>query len=109
MRSALKIPFAACCAFALITIAAGAQAQSYPTKSIRMIVPFAAGGSTDALARAVGQKLGDNFGQQVIVDNRTGANGNIGTDMVAKANPDGSTLLMAFYSTMALNPAAYIQ
>lgn len=107
MRPALKIPFAACCAIALTTIAAGAQAQSYPTKSIRLIVPFAAGGSTDALARAVGQKLGDNFGQQVIVDNRTGANGNIGTDMVAKANPDGYTLLMAFDATMVINPSAY--
>lgn len=107
MRPALKIPFAACGAFALITFAAGAQTQSYPTKSIRLIVPFAAGGSTDALARAVGQKLGDNFGQQVIVDNRTGANGNIGTDMVAKANPDGYTLLMAFDATMVINPSAY--
>jgi tripartite-type tricarboxylate transporter receptor subunit TctC len=107
MRPALKIPFAACGGFALITIAAGAQTQSYPTKSIRLIVPFAAGGSTDALARAVGQKLGDNFGQQVIVDNRTGANGNIGTDMVAKANPDGYTLLMAFDATMVINPSAY--
>jgi tripartite-type tricarboxylate transporter receptor subunit TctC len=90
-----------------MTIAATAQTQSYPTKSIRLIVPFAAGGSTDALARAVGQKLGDNFGQQVIVDNRTGANGNIGTDMVAKANPDGYTLLMAFDATMVINPSAY--
>jgi tripartite-type tricarboxylate transporter receptor subunit TctC len=107
MRSAPNIPFAACCGLALITIAAGAQAQPYPTKSIRLIVPFAAGGSTDALARAVGQKLGDNFGQQVIVDNRTGANGNIGTDMVAKANPDGYTLLMAFDATMVINPSAY--
>jgi tripartite-type tricarboxylate transporter receptor subunit TctC len=107
MRPALKIPFAACYAIALMTIAATAQTQSYPTKSIRLIVPFAAGGSTDALARAVGQKLGDNFGQQVIVDNRTGANGNIGTDMVAKANPDGYTLLMAFDATMVINPSAY--
>lgn len=90
-----------------MTIAAGAQTQSYPTKSIRLIVPFAVGGSTDALARTVGQKLGDNFGQQVIVDNRTGANGNVGTDMVAKANPDGYTLLMAFDATMVINPSAY--
>ena len=107
MRPVLKIPFFACCGFALITIAAGAHAQPYPTKSIRLVVPFAAGGSTDALARAVGQKLGDNFGQQVVVDNRTGANGNIGTDMVAKANPDGYTLLMAFDATMVINPSAY--
>ena len=107
MRPALKLPFAACCGVVLLAIAAGAHAQPYPTKSIRLIVPFAAGGSTDALARAVGQKLGDNFGQQVIVDNRTGANGNIGTDMVAKANPDGYTLLMAFDATMVINPSAY--
>jgi tripartite-type tricarboxylate transporter receptor subunit TctC len=107
MRPAPKIPFAACCGFALMTIATGAHTQPYPTKSIRLIVPFAAGGSTDALARAVGQKLGDNFGQQVVVDNRTGANGNIGTDMVAKANPDGYTLLMAFDATMVINPSAY--
>ncbi len=103
MRSASTI--AACCA--LLAITADGHAQPYPTKSIRLIVPFAAGGSTDALARAVGQKLGDNFGQQVVVDNRTGANGNIGTDMVAKANPDGYTLLMAFDATMVINPSAY--
>ena len=107
MRPALNISFAACCGFALLTIAAGAYAQPYPTKSIRLIVPYAAGGSTDALARAVGQKLGDGFGQQIIVDNRTGANGNIGTDLVAKANPDGYTLLMAFDATMVINPSAY--
>ncbi|HEV2008122.1 MAG TPA: tripartite tricarboxylate transporter substrate binding protein [Burkholderiales bacterium] len=107
MCPVLKLPFAACCGLALMTIAADAHAQPYPTKSIRLIVPFAAGGSTDALARAVGQKLGDNFGQQVVVDNRTGANGNIGTDMVAKANPDGYTLLMAFDATMVINPSAY--
>ena len=107
MRLALKIPFAAGCVLALLTHTAGAHAQSYPTKSIRLIVPFAPGGSTDALARVVGQKLGDNFGQQVVVDNRTGANGNIGTDIVAKANPDGYTLLMAFDATMVINPSAY--
>jgi len=95
------------CGIALMASAAGAHAQPYPNKSIRLIVPFAAGGSTDALARAVGQKLGEGFGQQVVVDNRTGANGNIGTDMVAKASPDGYTLLMAFDATMVINPAAY--
>jgi tripartite-type tricarboxylate transporter receptor subunit TctC len=107
MRPALKVPFFACCGFALMTCAAGVHAQTYPTKSIRLIVPFAAGGSTDALARAVGQKLGENFSQQVVIDNRTGANGNIGTDLVAKANPDGYTLLMAFDATMVINPSAY--
>ena len=91
----------------LLITAGGSNAQPYPTKSIRLIVPFAPGGSTDALARAVGQKLGDNFGQQIVVDNRTGANGNIGTEMAAKASPDGYTLLMAFDATMVINPSAY--
>jgi len=107
MRPALKMPFAACCGLALMTIATAVHGQTYPTKSIRLIVPFAVGGSTDALGRTIGQKLGENFGQQVIVDNRTGANGNIGTDLVAKANPDGYTLLMAFDATMVINPSAY--
>jgi len=80
MRPVLNFRFAAYCGFALAAIVNAAQAQSYPVKPIRLIVPYAAGGSTDALARAVGQKLGDSFGQQVLVDNRTGANGNIGTD-----------------------------
>ncbi len=88
-------------------VSASAHGQTYPTKSIRLIVPFAPGGSTDALARTVGQKLSENLGQQVVVDNRTGANGNIGTDLVAKAPADGYTLLMAFDATMVINPAAY--
>lgn len=99
---------AASIAVALASLAsAPAHSQTYPTKSIRLIVPFAPGGSTDALARTVGQKLSDNLGQQVVVDNRTGANGNIGTDLVAKAPADGYTLLMAFDATMVINPAAY--
>ena len=107
MRPALNIPFAACCGVAWLIAPANTHAQSYPDKSIRLIVPYAAGGSTDALARAVGQKLGEAFRQQVVVDNRTGANGNIGTDLVAKANPDGYTILMAFDATMVINPSAY--
>jgi tripartite-type tricarboxylate transporter receptor subunit TctC len=107
MRSALNFSLHACRYFALMTLATAALGQPYPHKSIRLIVPYAPGGSTDALARAIGQKLGEVFVQQVIVDNRTGANGNIGTDMVAKANPDGYTLLMAFDATMVINPSAY--
>ena len=107
MRPVLNFSLHACCGLALWVFAHGSHAQAYPNKSIRLIVPFAAGGSTDALARAIGQKLGEGFGQQIIVDNRTGANGNIGTDMVAKANPDGYTLLMAFDATMVINPSAY--
>ena len=107
MQPALIRPLLAFCAISLLTVSARGNAQAYPTKSIRLIVPFAAGGSTDALARAVGQKLGESLGQQVVVDNRTGATGNIGTDLVAKASPDGYTLLMAFDATMVINPSAY--
>ena len=103
MRYALKI--GSWVALALVHAAAGAQ--QYPTKSMRLIVPFAAGGSTDAIARVLGQRLTERLGQQIIVDNRTGANGNIGTDIVAKAQPDGYTLLMAFDATMVINPSAY--
>src|SRR6476661_1653534 len=107
MQPALILPLLAFCTISLLTVSARGDAQAYPTKSIRLIVPFAAGGSTDALARAVGQKLGESLGQQVVVDNRTGATGNIGTDLVAKASPDGYTLLMAFDATMVINPSAY--
>ena len=103
MRRAITITLASCCA---LTAGAG-LAQQYPTKPIRLIVPFAPGGSTDALARLLGQKLGENLGQQFVVDNRTGANGNIGTDIVAKALPDGYTLVMAFDATMVINPSVY--
>jgi tripartite-type tricarboxylate transporter receptor subunit TctC len=73
----------------------GAHAQSYPAKSVRMVVPFAAGaGSNDIMARLIAQKLSDSFGQQFVVDNRPGASGIIGCDIVAKAQPDGYTVLM---------------
>src|SRR4051812_11479192 len=107
MAPKIKSSSFAVCILTLLAASAEAFAQAYPNKPVRLIVPYAAGGSTDALARTIGQKLGENFGQQVIVDNRTGANGNVGTDMVAKANPDGYTLLMAFDATMVINPSAY--
>ena len=107
MRSSMHVTLAACCGVALLHVAVSATAQQYPTKPIRMIVPFAAGGSTDALARTVGQKLSENFGQQVLVDNRSGTTGTIGTEMVARANPDGYTLVMAFDATMVINPSVY--
>src|SRR5258708_9418734 len=83
---------------ALLRIAAFAggasPAQDYPGRPVRMVVPFAPGGSTDVLARIVGQKLGERSGQPVIVENRAGAGGNIGADQVAKSAPDGYTLLL---------------
>jgi tripartite-type tricarboxylate transporter receptor subunit TctC len=107
MRPVLNKSLAVCLGAVLMILTLSAAAQRYPTKPIRLIVPFAAGGSTDALARTIGQKLGDSFGQQVLVDNRAGATGNIGTDLVAKANPDGYTLVMAFDATMVINPSVY--
>ena len=107
MRPMLHIPFLICCGLALFYVSTDAAAQRYPTKPIRLIVPFAPGGSTDALARTVGQKLSDSVGQQVLVDNRAGATGNIGTTIVAQANPDGYTLVMAFDATMVINPSVY--
>ena len=82
------------------------NAQSYPSKAIRIVVPLAAGGPGDVLARAVGQKLGDSLGQPVVIDNRPGANTNIGNEAVAKAPPDGYTLLLTA-STLTINPSLY--
>jgi tripartite-type tricarboxylate transporter receptor subunit TctC len=91
---------------AMCVIAAAAAAQNYPHKTIRMIVPFPAGGPTDVIARMVGQKLTESTGQAVVIDNRGGSGGNIGADIVAKSAPDGYTLLMAIVSH-AINPSLY--
>lgn len=94
-------------ACALAAASAGVQAQAYPTKPIRMIVGFAPGGGTDTTARAISAKLGELVGQQVIIDNRAGAAGNIATELVAKANPDGYTLLLGTIAALAINPSLY--
>ena len=88
-------------------VAAGAYAQNYPTRPIRFIVPYVAGGAGDIFARVIGQKLYEATGQTVVVDNRPGANGIIGTDLVAKAPPDGYTILMGNSAPFVLNPALY--
>ena len=84
-----------------------AFAQAYPSKPIRIIVAYTPAGATDILARAVGQKMSESFGQPVIVENRPGANGNIGTDVAAKATPDGHTLLMVTAGSHGINPSLY--
>jgi tripartite-type tricarboxylate transporter receptor subunit TctC len=99
-----------CFALALLLSAIGqtgnALAQNYPSKPIRIVVPFAAGGTVDTLARLIGSKLSDSMGQPVIVENRPGAGGNLGADAVAKAAPDGYTLLLTT-NGQAISPALY--
>jgi tripartite-type tricarboxylate transporter receptor subunit TctC len=84
-----------------------AAAQDWPAKPIRIVVPFAPGGVADNSARSIGDKLGARLGQQVVVENRAGASGNIGTEAVAKAAPDGYTLLLGFDGTMVINPHVF--
>ncbi|MFM8666955.1 MAG: Bug family tripartite tricarboxylate transporter substrate binding protein, partial [Betaproteobacteria bacterium] len=89
----------------LATAAPGAWAQAWPAaKPIRLVIPFPAGGATDIIGRQVAQKLGAALGQQVVVDNKPGAGGAIGSDLVAKAPADGYTLLMATSSTHSIGP-----
>jgi tripartite-type tricarboxylate transporter receptor subunit TctC len=94
------------CALALLS-PREAAAQDYPAKPITFIVAFAAGGVADGIGRMIAQKLGETFKQTIVVENRGGAGGNIGADAVAKADPDGYTLLMATSSTFAANPNLY--
>jgi len=84
-----------------------AQAQNYPTKPIRIVVPYAAGGTSDILARQIGPKLTDAWSQPVIVENRPGANGNVGADFVAKSAPDGYTLLLTDLGGLVISPSVY--
>ena len=92
---------------ACLTLAPAALAQNYPSRQIRLIVPFAAGGPADLLARVIAQEMSNDLGQQVFVDNRPGANTIIGAEVVAKAEPDGYTLLMAIDGTLVMNPFLY--
>src|SRR5688500_7155996 len=85
--------------------AGGASAQQYPTKPIRMVIAFAPGGGTDIIGRILAQKLTETLGQPVLPDNRGGASGQIGTEAVAKAPPDGYTILMAHIAAIAILPS----
>ena len=97
-----------CGAFvAAILPSAGARAADWPDRPIRFVVGFAPGGGTDATARAMTPKMGELLGQQVVVDNRPGAAGNIATEIVAHANPDGYTVLMGTIAALAINPSLY--
>jgi len=95
------------CAVAAALLAAGAAAQNYPAKPIRLIVPFPAGSTPDIVGRALGQKLNEAWGQPVVVENKTGAGGNIGTAEAAKSAPDGYTLVIGINGPVAVNKALY--
>ena len=92
-----------CCALAAFAV----DAQPFPSRPVRFVVPFAPGGSTDTLARTIGVKLADALGQQVVVDNRSGGNGNIGMEIVAKSPPDGHTLVLGYIANLAIAPSLY--
>ena len=92
--------------FAVTAVAAAAE-PPYPVRPVRFIVPFAPGGSTDTLARTLAQRLSDAFGQQVVVDNRSGGNGNIGTELVARALPDGHTIVLGYIANLGIGPSLY--
>jgi len=91
-------------ATAALFVALPAQSQDWPTRPVRLINPFAAGSAVDVVARLIAGRLSQNINVQFIVDNRTGASGNIGTEVAARAKPDGDTFLVGSPGTMAINP-----
>jgi len=99
-----KMFAAACCAWLAV---GAASAQNYPSKAVRIIVPYPAGGTSDILSRLLSPKLNVVFGQPVVVDNRPGANGNLGADLVAKSAPDGYTMLLADLGALTISPSIY--
>ena len=105
--SARAVLFVAIFGFAAPAAAAQSAAQTYPTKPIRVVVPMVAGGAVDTLARILGKELSESLGKPIVVENRAGANGNIGADVVAKATADGYTLLIPDMSTLTTGPALY--
>jgi len=102
---------AAAAALALVvaigTAHAAGPADTFPSRPVRLVVPFTPGGSTDILARAIGQKVAEAWGQPVVIENKPGAGGNVGVELVAKSAPDGYTIVMGHIGTFAANPALY--
>src|SRR5882672_7646660 len=98
---------AVCVAIALVLITTHSVAQNYPTKPIRLIVPFAPGGPTDIMSRAISERITSRLGQQLVIDNRAGAGGNIGTEIAAHSAPDGYTMALGHIGTHAINVSLY--
>ena len=103
----MNLPMKHALAAATLLAATAVHGQTYPTKSIRYLVPFPAGGTTDILGRVIGQKLSEAWGQPVLIDNRPGAGGSVGSDVAAKAPPDGYTLLGGTISSHSINISLY--
>jgi tripartite-type tricarboxylate transporter receptor subunit TctC len=103
----MRLVLLVCLAFSVCLAPLAATAQTYPSKPVRMIVPWAPGGTTDILARVIGQKMSEKWGQPVIIDNRGGAAGNIGTEAAVRAPADGYTLLLGTMSSHAMNQFLY--
>jgi tripartite-type tricarboxylate transporter receptor subunit TctC len=93
--------------FTLAALPSPAAAQTYPARPIRIVVPYPPGGTSDILARSLGEKLTGSLGQPVVAENKPGANGNLGADFVAKSPPDGYTLLLADIGALAISPSVY--
>jgi tripartite-type tricarboxylate transporter receptor subunit TctC len=105
MKTTRRTLIAALAAASALAITGAAFAQTWPAKPIKIVVPYPPGGTSDILARAVGQKLNEQYGQPVLVENKPGATGNIGADFVAKSPPDGYTLLLADIGSLAIAPS----
>src|SRR3712207_5565494 len=102
-----RLGFAAAAGLSLILWAGAAPAQSFPSRPLRIVAPFDAGGASDTLSLLLAPRLGDSLGQTVVVENLPGAGGNVGADYVAKSPPDGHTLVMGYIGTHAVNPTLY--
>jgi len=107
MLSSLSRRFGVLSVLAVAAVSPIVWAQSFPSKPVRIVVPFVAGGATDSLARLLAEKLAPRLGQPVVVDNKPGANGTLGTDVVAKAAPDGHTLVLALTGSLLTNQFLY--
>ena len=104
----MSIPRKLLCAAVVLGLSAStAQAQNYPARPITLVIPFAPGGSTSIVGRGVAEKMGELLGEKIIIDNRAGAGGTVGTRAVAKADPDGYTLVLGYTGTLAIGPSLY--